>query len=197
MRSDHPTSGGVHILDNFIEEDTAQLIEQIITNQPQVVLTELTDDGVNYYSATRDENGNEYTQPSLLIKTTDELHQLISPYIEKIQKQIEFIWDRSVGLENGFNICGYRKGERLRIHYDALKPDLATPAGYESRDISSVLYLNSGFTGGLLRFPNLGISVSPKRGMLALFPSSEKYSHDVTAVDSGVRFFITQFWCLQ
>jgi hypothetical protein len=197
MKSDHPTSGGVHIFDNFIEEDTAKIIEQIITNQPQVVLTELTDDGVNYYSAKEDENGNEYTQPSLLIETTEELHKLIFPYIEKIQKQIEFIWNRSVCLENGFNICGYRKGDMLRTHYDGLNPDLATPAGYESRDISSVIYLNSGFTGGVLEFSNLGISVSPKRGMLALFPSSEKYSHNVTAVNSGVRFFISQFWCLQ
>lgn len=197
MRSDHPTTGGVHILDNFIEEDTAQLIEQIIMSQPQVVLTELTDDGVNYYPATKGEKDNEYAQPSLIVQATEELHNLIFPYVERIHKQIEFIWKRSVGFENGFGISGYRKGEMLPTHYDGLRLDLATPAGYESRDVSSVLYLNSGFTGGSLEFPNLGITISPKKGMLALFPSSEKYSHNVTAVNSGVRFFMTQFWCLQ
>jgi hypothetical protein len=197
MKSDHPTSGGVHIFDNFIDAISAEHIEKFLLKQPRTILKELTDDGVNFYSATKDEYGETYTQPSLLIENNQELHDLIFPHIQRIHKQIEFIWGRQVGFEQGFNVCGYQQGEELRAHYDGLKVDLATPSGYESRDISSVLYLNSGFTGGTLHFPNLGISLSPKRGMLALFPSSEIYTHYVKAVESGVRFFVTQFWCLQ
>lgn len=198
MISDHPTSGGVHIFDNFIDPENASLIENFILKHPKIVQNELTDDGINYVSTvTKDEYGQEYSQPSLLVDANEELNNLMIPYIEKTKQHIEFVWRRTVGYENGFNICGYQKGERLRAHYDGFKKDLATPAGYESRDISSVLYLNSGFTGGVLSFTNLGISLSPKRGMLALFPSSEMYTHEVSAVESGVRYFVTQFWCLQ
>lgn len=197
MRSDHPTSGGVHIFDNFIDPETALLIEKLVIKQPKTVLTELTDDGVNFYSATKDEHGQEYTQPSVVVNVGEELNNLIVPHVEKIKQQIELVWGRAVGYERDFNVCGYQKGEKLRAHYDGLKSDLASPNGHESRDVSSVLYLNSGFTGGVLGFPNLGISLSPKRGMLALFPSSEIYTHEVSAVESGVRFFVSQFWCLQ
>ena len=197
MRSDHPTTGGVHIFDNFIDTETALLVEKLLIKQPKTVLTELTDDGVNFYSANKDEFGQEYTQPSLNVNGDQEFHNLIVSCIEKIKPQIELVWGRTVGYERDFGVCGYQKGEKLRAHYDGLKLDLATPNGYESRDVSSVLYLNSGFTGGVLSFPNLGISLTPKRGMLALFPSSEIYTHEVSAVESGVRFFVSQFWCLQ
>jgi hypothetical protein len=197
MISDHPTTGGIHILDDFIDVETAIILEKMLISLPKKVLTELSDDGVNFYSSKKEEMGEEYNQPSLCIENTGQLDEFFVPIIEKIHRSIEFIWDRKVGVEKNFAVSGYQKGESLKPHYDGLKPDLATPAGYESRDVSSVLYLNSGFTGGVLHFPNLGVSVSPRRGMLALFPSSEKYTHYVTPVDSGVRFFMTQFWCLQ
>jgi hypothetical protein len=197
MIIDHPTTGGIHILDDFIDMETATILEKMLIALPKKVQTELSDDGVNFYSSKKDEMGNEYNQPSLCIENTGQLDEFFVPIIEKIHRSIEFIWDRKVGLEKNFNVCGYQKGEKLRSHYDGLKPDLATPAGYESRDVSSVLYLNSGFTGGTLHFDNLGVSVNPRRGMLALFPSSEVYTHHVDAVESGVRLFVTQFWCLQ
>jgi predicted 2-oxoglutarate/Fe(II)-dependent dioxygenase YbiX len=197
MIIDHPTTGGIHIFDDFIDVETAETIEKILIAQPKKVQTELTDDGVNYFSSTKDDRGNEYKQPSLVITNNGQMNEFFNPIVKKIHEHIELIWARKVGLENRFDFCGYQEGDRLNAHYDGLKPDLPTPAGYESRDVSSVLYLNSGFTGGVLNFPNLGVSISPKRGMLALFPSSETYTHYVTAVESGVRFFVTQFWCLQ
>jgi hypothetical protein len=197
MIIDHPTTGGIHIFDDFIDVDAAENIERMLIAEPKKVLTELTDDGVNYYSSKMDSHGNEYNQPSLVIQNIGQMNKFFIPIIEKIHQHIELIWQRKVGFEKGFDVSGYQEGESLKVHYDAFKRDLATPCGHESRDVSSVLYLNSGFTGGVLNFPNLGVSVSPKRGMLALFPSSETYSHYVTPVDSGVRFFITQFWCLQ
>jgi predicted 2-oxoglutarate/Fe(II)-dependent dioxygenase YbiX len=197
MIIDHPTTGGIHIFDDFIDVETAETIEKILIASPRKVQTELTDDGVNYRSSTKDDRGNEYKQPSLVITNNGQMNEFFNPIVEKIHEHIELIWARKVGLENRFDFSGYQEGDRLNAHYDGLKPDLPTPAGYESRDVSSVLYLNSGFTGGVLNFPNLGVSISPKRGMLALFPSSETYTHYVTAVESGVRFFVTQFWCLQ
>jgi hypothetical protein len=197
MIIDHPTTGGIHIFDDFIDMETAIIIEKMLVAHPKKVQTELTDDGVNFYSSTKDDNGNKYSQPSLLIENIGQMDEFFIPILEKIHQTIEFIWDRKVGFEKGFSVCGYQKGEMLRSHYDGLKPDLPTPAGYESRDVSSVLYLNSGFTGGTLHFDNLGVSVTPRRGMLALFPSSEVYTHHVDAVESGVRLFVTQFWCLQ
>ena len=36
MISDHPTSGGVHIFDNFIDPENASLIEKFILKHPKI-----------------------------------------------------------------------------------------------------------------------------------------------------------------
>jgi predicted 2-oxoglutarate/Fe(II)-dependent dioxygenase YbiX len=38
-----------------------------------------------------------------------------------------------------------------------------------------------------------GVSIKPKAGTLILFPSTELYPHEVTAITSGGRYTITLF----
>lgn len=61
------------------------------------------------------------------------------------------------------------------------------------RDLSILLYLNEGFTGGEIDFPNFGLKLGPKRGMLIAFPSDSRYVHAARPVTSGVRYALVSW----
>lgn len=59
-----------------------------------------------------------------------------------------------------------------------------------NRDLSCILYLNDDFEGGDLFFPELSITIKPKKGMLVVFPSNYQYLHGVSPVTKGTRYAI-------
>jgi prolyl 4-hydroxylase len=58
------------------------------------------------------------------------------------------------------------------------------------RDLSVVYFLNDGFTGGELVFPEIDLVVKPEAGTLVCFPSDHHYIHGVNPVISGQRYTI-------
>lgn len=92
-------------------------------------------------------------------------------------------------------ILRYRKGGHYIPHADAeswSKANLQWDRSLD-RDISILLYINEGFEGGELVFPNFGFSVSPRKGMLIAFPSDHRYAHAAQPVISGVRYVIVSW----
>jgi len=61
------------------------------------------------------------------------------------------------------------------------------------RDYSILLYLNDGFEGGALFFPNFNFRLEPQRGMLVAFPSDHRYLHAAEPLLSGVRFAVVSW----
>ena len=59
-----------------------------------------------------------------------------------------------------------------------------TPA----RHVSAIAYLNSGFSGGELVFPELSIEIRPTPGLLVAFPSDAGFVHLVRPVDGAIRY---------
>lgn len=57
-----------------------------------------------------------------------------------------------------------------------------------NRDYTGLAYLNDDFTGGELVFPELGLVITPKPGLLVGFPSNHKFVHAVPKVVSGKRY---------
>ena len=56
------------------------------------------------------------------------------------------------------------------------------------RDFAGILYLNSAFTGGQLRFPDRGREHQPIEGMYVTFPCTRDFVHEVTPVGQGRRY---------
>ncbi len=54
--------------------------------------------------------------------------------------------------------------------------------------IASVLYLNDGYEGGEINFPQHNLSIKPKTGDFIAFPGNQYYSHEVKEILSGERF---------
>lgn len=61
------------------------------------------------------------------------------------------------------------------------------------RDLSVLIYLNEGYTGGEIQFPNFGLSLQPKRGLMIAFPSDARYVHAARPVTSGVRYALVSW----
>lgn len=92
-------------------------------------------------------------------------------------------------------ILRYRPGGEYKSHADA---DNWDPVAQEwrrvvDRDLSLLLYLNEGFEGGEIVFPNFGLSLPPKRGLLIIFPSNRLYLHAARPVKSGVRYAVVSW----
>ena len=61
------------------------------------------------------------------------------------------------------------------------------------RDVSFLFYLNSEFGGGELEFPELGLTIKPKKGMMIAFPSYKEYVHKVHPVTWGHRYTLVSW----
>ncbi|GAB4511544.1 MAG: hypothetical protein Tsb0020_29350 [Haliangiales bacterium] len=61
-------------------------------------------------------------------------------------------------------------------------------AGSWWRDVSALLYLNDGFAGGQVVFPQYQRQIAPRAGLLLAFPSNRRFLHAVTPVVSGTRY---------
>jgi hypothetical protein len=62
-----------------------------------------------------------------------------------------------------------------------------------NRVLSAVLYLNDVEEGGETVFPDMGYSIKPKRGSLALFPSSWMYPHSANVPISSAKYILVSF----
>jgi len=65
------------------------------------------------------------------------------------------------------------------------------------RDISIIYYLNQEFGGGELEFPDLGLTIKPKKGMMIAFPSYRHFAHRVHPVTWGHRYSLVSWICTE
>lgn len=93
-------------------------------------------------------------------------------------------------------ILRYQPGGEYREHADAENWDKQEQRWVQhvDRHYSLLLYLNSEFTGGEIEFPNFGLRLYPKPGMLVLFPADHRYVHAARPTQSGQRYTLV-CWC--
>lgn len=63
----------------------------------------------------------------------------------------------------------YEKGQFYKVHHDYIEKDDERPQG--PRMLTAFLYLNDVEKGGGTNFPDLNLTVMPKKGRLLLWPS--------------------------
>ncbi len=92
-------------------------------------------------------------------------------------------------------ILRYGPGGEYAVHADAENWNAGKQRWerIKDRDLSLLLYIDDGFTGGEIDFPNFGMKLPPKRGLLIVFPSDGRYVHAARPVTSGVRHVIVSW----
>ena len=89
----------------------------------------------------------------------------------------------------------YLSGGRFDLHADSEQWSDSEQRWVrtQNRDFSLLLYLNDGYTGGTICFPNFNIEIEPRRGMLLTFPSDHRFVHAAKPVISGERYVIASW----
>jgi hypothetical protein len=93
----------------------------------------------------------------------------------------------------GYHTQKWEPGAYARVHSDNTDEHGNSGAFTRSR-YAGFLYLNDEFEGGLLRFPDQDIEIQPQIGMLAVFDGGFNNMHEVSLIESGVRYTIGSFW---
>ncbi len=91
---------------------------------------------------------------------------------------------RPVGVNERFRCYRYEPGQRFAPHYDGAFQRNRR----ERSELTLMIYLNDGFTGGQTTFHDFDVDVVPRRGMALLF--QHQVLHEGCAVESGVKYVL-------
>jgi predicted 2-oxoglutarate/Fe(II)-dependent dioxygenase YbiX len=106
--------------------------------------------------------------------------------MEDVYKNIETFFTNTESIIYSRDLRRLTNSEFMWPHEDGGNPD-------DPRKIifGIAIYLNDDFDGGELIYPDLGLSVTPKAGSMAIHNADLK--HQVFPVTSGARYSITTF----
>jgi len=93
----------------------------------------------------------------------------------------------------GYHTQKWEPGAYARVHSDNTD-DKGNSGAFTRSRYAGFLYLNDDFEGGLLKFPGQDIEIKPQAGMLAVFDGGFNNMHEVSLIESGVRYTIGSFW---
>ena len=94
---------------------------------------------------------------------------------------------------------GYPVGGHYKGHNDGETFNMQTRQWEKimDRDVSFLFYLNDQYGGGELEFPDLGLTIKPKKGMMIAFPSYKDFAHKVHPVTWGHRYSLVSWVATQ
>ena len=94
---------------------------------------------------------------------------------------------------------GYPPGGHYKGHNDGEHFNYETRQWERlmERDVSFLFYLNDQYGGGELEFPDLGLTIKPKNGMMIAFPSYKDFAHMVHPVTWGHRYTLVSWVATQ
>lgn len=81
---------------------------------------------------------------------------------------------------------GAENEERFQLHFDAVNH-------MANRYLVLLWYLNEVQSGGETRFPQLGLSITPRAGRLIVFPPYWMYQHEGLAPVSGDKYILSTY----
>ncbi|MEM9233863.1 MAG: 2OG-Fe(II) oxygenase [Pseudomonadota bacterium] len=173
---------GFLVIQNLLNEAACNHIVAECDQQKGVASTVATGEGNADYR--QNERRSDYINPRDL--STD-IRGLVAHAIQTMiapLARIEPEWCEAP------EILRYPVGGEFLPHADAdvFDPEKRTWTRTENRDLSLLIYLNEGFEGGEIQFPNFGLSLPPRRGLLVAFPSDGRYVHAARPVTRGVKY---------
>lgn len=118
---------------------------------------------------------------------------IVKTFVAESASFIPAISDRLMSLFNNAdhhteitNLRRLKEGEFMYSHRDNGYPDSKKTIVF-----GVAIYLNDDFTGGEISYPDLNLSVKPKRSSIVIHDAT--LLHKVLPVKSGIRYSITTF----
>lgn len=197
MKNIQTIGNEIHIIENFISEDTARFISKSIdpyvvpAPDPSVFGGPSASDGadsIDHLNTIR-----EYSDDANYNIAID-LMSMIAPLMSKTLTEF---YKEDYVLKTIFYskmIAGGKNTLHMDNNYIADETDSIEPRPGSSKDRSGLLYLDSNCEGGELFFPLQNFRIKPKPGTFIFFEGNEYTPHEVTEVISGERHNIISFF---
>ena len=128
-------------------------------------------------------------ETGILRLESDQEQALVSLTGRAYREIVEPFFGRQIRWYEKPQILRYRPGGYYAPHSDAdfYVKDSGSWQKVLDRDLSMLLYLNDGYEGGELIFPNFNFRLKPEAGLLVAFPSDHRYLHGAMPLVSGIR----------
>jgi hypothetical protein len=178
------------VYENFITlEESAKIVKLLDKVAEKGSLTWMPISFYESYSSTLPQDGDpeieeEGLESDIFSKIKSGIIEAVASVHDLDPKQISQI---------GYHTQKWEPGAYARIHSDNTDEHGNSGAFTRSR-YAAFLYLNDSFEGGILKFPKQEIEIPPKTGMLAAFDGGFNNMHEVTLIESGVRYTLGSFW---
>ena len=178
------------IYENFIDADTAAKLVKVLDKHAEVGLINWMPISFyeSYSSVLPLDNDEEVVALGLSPTIFSDIENAMPEAIASVHDL-----DPKIISKIGYHTQKWEPGAYARIHSDNTDEHGNSGAFTRSR-YAGFLYLNDNFEGGLLRFPNQDIEIQPKIGMLAVFDGGFNNMHEVSLIETGVRYTIGSFW---
>jgi hypothetical protein len=175
--------------DFLTPEQSSKIVEILDKSASRGNLTWMPISFYESYSSTLPQEGDPEIAESGL--PSDIFAQVKAKIVEAVASVHDL--DPSTIVEIGYHTQKWEPGAFARLHSDNTD-DKGNSGAFTRSRYAAFLYLNDDFNGGLLKFPKQGIELAPKVGMLAAFDGGFNNMHEVSLIESGVRYTIGSFW---
>lgn len=175
------------------EEPLVLVLENVLTDKECEQLIQLSKDRLDRSKIGTTHEVNEIRTSSGMFFENAE-----NELITKIEKRISEIMCIPVEHAEGIQVLNYKPGQEYKPHFDYFSE--ASKAANNNRINTLVMYLNDVEKGGETLFPNLEISVEPKKGTAVYFEyfyTNEELNkltlHSGNPVEKGEKWVATQW----
>lgn len=178
------------VYENFLDAETsAKMIQALDAQADNGALSWMP---ISFYesysSALPQDNDQELIDAGLSPTIFSDIEKIMPEAIASVHDL-----DPKIISKIGYHTQKWEPGAYARIHSDNTDAEGNSGAFTRSR-YAGFLYLNDNFKGGLLKFPDQNIEIKPQVGMLAVFDGGFNNMHEVSLIESGVRYTIGSFW---
>jgi hypothetical protein len=174
----------INVIENFISKDKAESIYKRFDK----IKIKAPDNNIECALGFRDEFDIEENLSKIDLEVSDLV------YITK--ELVENKFNKKVSVKNCVYVNMLTGGSNPE-HTDMggiSHPDQQKVADDHNFQYSGLLYLNDGYEGGHLNFPEHNFKIVPKSGMLVFFHGHHELKHEVTEVISGERKNLVMFF---
>jgi prolyl 4-hydroxylase len=119
---------------------------------------------------------------------------LENPAIHAVNRRIAAATGTDPAQGEPLQILRYARGQEYKLHLDAL------PDGGNQRVMTFLIYLNDDLRGGETVFPDLGITIAPKRGMALFFANADtagradgRMRHAGLPIERGIKYLASRW----
>lgn len=181
------SSDNIIVIENFIDVNSLIKLNQYLDN--------ISGSEESFY-------GPLYLRFERIEKENSEVASIIKKYEEKIFDQIiyNFINKYNVPIKknpsNYYHFVKWLPGMLSKLHSDCEKPNGGSTNyfNFDELNISVLVYINDGYSGGSIIFPNQQIFLKPSSGDLIIFPSNNSYKYEITRVQNNKKYVMRSWY---